>query len=92
MAGSQQVVRFRVDADLYNRVYSKVPWGLFSPMMRALCSMAVDAIERDGPMIAGALASGDYIIVYQRRNSIGEPRRSEESNKPDVESRAREFS
>lgn len=60
-------VNFEVDRDLHAKIARTFPYGMRGPVLRALVTAIADAVEEHGQMILGAVMSGDYKIVYERR-------------------------
>lgn len=41
-----------------------IPWGTKGPCLRALAESLVDAVEREGLIMIGAILSKDFRLVY----------------------------
>mgnify|MGYP000091231955 CR=1 FL=1 len=55
-----------IDEALYERL-SKMPWGMRSPIVRVLLERVIDAGEKHGAMIYGAILDGHFDIVYKEK-------------------------
>ena len=56
-------ISFFVDEECYKKA-ATIPWGLRSAILRALLLKAIDAAERQGDMIYGAIIGGDFSIKH----------------------------
>lgn len=57
-------VSFLVPEDLLARS-QKITWGGRSPALRVLLEKLVDAVEKHGTKMIGAVIDGEYEIVYK---------------------------
>ena len=53
-----------VDQELWERV-QQMPYGVRSAVIRTLLEKVLDAADRRGQMIYGAVIGGDFKIVYR---------------------------
>lgn len=90
-------VNFEIEEDLNRRMQRVIPWGNKAPCLRVLTEKLVDAVERHGLVMVGAVMSGEFRLVYEprgeneeipimgnkgkRRNHSGEQDESGEPNK-----------
>lgn len=70
VAVKDQLVRmnYDLDRDLHSRLMSVLPHGMRMHMLRVLTRMIVEAVEKAGergPLVMGAILSGEYKIVYE---------------------------
>lgn len=56
-------ITLQVEDDLHDRLNQVVQHGFRRHLMENLIVTALDAIERDGPMMLGALIGGQYKLV-----------------------------
>jgi len=56
-----------VDKKDYEKAGKIMPWGVRSSVMRSLFKAILEAAIKNGPMIYGAILSGDYEIVYKSK-------------------------
>lgn len=52
-----------LDDAVFDRMNTTIRHGLRSPLMASLLTMALEAVERDGEMMVGAIMAGQYKLV-----------------------------
>ena len=60
-------VSFIADEDFKNRLDRLMPWGYRSAVCRTLLEHVMDAIDKHGPLVCGAIVGGDFKITYKDR-------------------------
>ena len=63
-------IHVQVDRSLHTRALKLIPWGLRSEMFRKVLEVILDAIERHGQVMIGALISGRIRIVYEEEKDV----------------------
>lgn len=53
-----------IEDDLSDRI-DKMPWGVRSSVIRALLTRVLDAADKKGSMIFGAVMSDEFDIIYK---------------------------
>lgn len=54
-----------LDRDLHDRLNRCVPWGVKAVVIRSLVTLLVEAVERDGPLILGAVMAKDVSLTIK---------------------------
>lgn len=67
-------VSFLVPPELANRLNS-IPWGVRSMLLRIMTEKLVDAFESQGQIMAGAVLSGEFELVYKPSQHRPVPKR-----------------
>ena len=68
---------FVIDDELYDRMRATIPHGFRRWVITAVLETVIDAIEREGELMIGAIMAGNYKIVFD----------TDELPKPDEEER-----
>ena len=63
MTDSMQMT-VRIDSDLHARMEKCVPHGFRRHVVGSVLATVVEAIERDGPIMIGALMAGEYKLLH----------------------------
>lgn len=53
-----------VDRDFHNRLDTAFPWGSRTRITRLVLYRMVEAVERGGPAMLGALMSGEFALEF----------------------------
>ncbi len=57
---------FSISNELFKKAKS-IPWGLRASLLRILLEKTVDAGEKHGKLIYGAVLEGDYEIIPRKK-------------------------
>lgn len=57
-------VNFDVTDALYKRI-QEIPYGMRSEVLRSLITRAIDAADKSGELVYGAIIGGDFELQYQ---------------------------
>lgn len=58
-------ISFDVDKDLYDKTES-IPWGVRASILRILLERVVEAADKQGKMIYGAIMDGKFDIRFRK--------------------------
>lgn len=64
MVGEPVKISVDVDREFHHRMQKALGWGIKARLVRCILEMIVEAVERQGEVIIGAILSGEYRIVY----------------------------
>jgi hypothetical protein len=68
MVEEKQVrIGFNIPESLYKKT-EEIPWGMRSMVLRMLLERLIDAGEKHGLAIYGAIMSGDFELTYKERD------------------------
>ena len=57
-------ISFHTKVPLYEKS-QKIPWGIRSAVLRILLERVIDAADKKGEMIYGAVLGGDFTLVFK---------------------------
>jgi|TARA_Y100000310_G_scaffold344749_1_gene459234 hypothetical protein len=58
-------ISFLIPVDIYERS-KQMPFAMRSVMLRVLLERALDAADKHGPIVFGAIMSGEFEISYKK--------------------------
>lgn len=56
-------VNVRVSKELHDEMLTIIPWGLRRYVLEAVLRLVLDAIKKDGQVVAGAVLDGRFKLV-----------------------------
>lgn len=56
-------VNVRVSKELHDSMLTVIPWGLRRYVLEAVLRLVLDAVKKDGQVVAGAILDGRFKLV-----------------------------
>ncbi|PWT71751.1 MAG: hypothetical protein C5B59_17380 [Bacteroidetes bacterium] len=66
MTSTKRII-FQVPVELAERMKIRIPWGFLPTLIRLFLEKLMDAIDKEGDIVIGAILSGQYTLEYTHK-------------------------
>tara|TARA_Y100000310_G_scaffold342211_1_gene444317 strand:- start:1002 stop:1244 length:243 start_codon:yes stop_codon:yes gene_type:complete len=65
-------IHLDIDRDLHTRAQKVIPWGSRRILLETILERLVAGLEKEGPILIGAVIGGEYEMVYKPKTPDNE--------------------